>query len=90
MNKRIPQSIEQSIAAKNAILADSDFLMRIEKAAEMIITSLRGGGKSASAATVAALPMPNIWLRNSADASTTTVPLSTQKLCTATPLTSRL
>lgn len=45
MNKRIPQSIEQSIAAKNAILADSDFLMRIEKAAEMIITSLRGGGK---------------------------------------------
>ena len=45
MNPRISESIQQSIAAKQAIAADSDFLCRIEKAAEMIIQSLRGGGK---------------------------------------------
>ncbi|MBR3829160.1 MAG: D-sedoheptulose 7-phosphate isomerase [Bacteroidales bacterium] len=45
MNPRISESIQQSIAAKQAIAADNDFLCRIEKAAEMIIQSLRGGGK---------------------------------------------
>ena len=45
MNNRISESITQSIAAKQAILSDSDFLARIEKAADMIITSLRNGGK---------------------------------------------
>ncbi|MBR6330973.1 MAG: D-sedoheptulose 7-phosphate isomerase [Bacteroidales bacterium] len=45
MNPRISESIQQSIATKQAIAADSDFLCRIEKASEMIIQSLRGGGK---------------------------------------------
>ena len=45
MNPRISESIQQSIATKQAIAADSDFLCRIEKAAEMIIQSLCGGGK---------------------------------------------
>ena len=45
MNPRISESIQQSIAAKQAIAADNDLLCRIEKAAEMIIQSLRGGGK---------------------------------------------
>ena len=45
MNPRISESIAQSIAAKQSILTDSDFIARIEKAAEMIITSLRNGGK---------------------------------------------
>ena len=42
---RIPQSITESIAAKEAMLNDNDFLSRIESAAEIITTSLRGGGK---------------------------------------------
>jgi D-sedoheptulose 7-phosphate isomerase len=45
MSPRIPQSITESIAAKQAILNDNDFLDRIENAAQMITTSLRGGGK---------------------------------------------
>lgn len=45
MNTRIKESIEQSVAAKQAILANSDFMARIEKAADMIIESLRNGGK---------------------------------------------
>lgn len=45
MNKRITESINQSIAAKQGILADTDFIARIEKSAEIITTSLRGGGK---------------------------------------------
>ena len=45
MNNRISESITQSIAAKQSILTDSDFLARIEKAADMITTSLRNGGK---------------------------------------------
>ncbi|MBQ6071004.1 MAG: D-sedoheptulose 7-phosphate isomerase [Bacteroidales bacterium] len=45
MNPRIPQSISESVAAKQAILNDHDFLGRIEGAAQMITTSLRGGGK---------------------------------------------
>ena len=45
MNQRISQSIEQSIAAKQAILNDQAFLGRIETAAEIITESLRNGGK---------------------------------------------
>ena len=45
MNPRISESIAQSIAAKQDILTDGDFLARIEKAADMITTSLKGGGK---------------------------------------------
>ncbi|MBO7494625.1 MAG: D-sedoheptulose 7-phosphate isomerase [Bacteroidales bacterium] len=45
MNPRIPQSIEQSIAVKQAILDNPEFQNRIQQAAEMITTSLRGGGK---------------------------------------------
>ncbi len=48
MNPRISQSIEQSIAAKRAILDnldDPDFQSRIQQAAEMITESLRQGGK---------------------------------------------
>ncbi len=44
-HSRIPQSITESIAAKQAILDDHDFLHRIENAAQMITTSLRGGGR---------------------------------------------
>lgn len=44
-HSRIPQSITESIAAKQAILDDHDFLHRIENVAQMITTSLRGGGK---------------------------------------------
>jgi len=45
MNPRIIESIEQSIAAKQAILNDNAFLDRIGQAADMIIESLRNGGK---------------------------------------------
>ena len=45
MNRRIQESIEQSIAAKQAILADGEFLARIQKAADIITASLQGGGK---------------------------------------------
>ena len=45
MNQRIPQSIEQSIAVKQAILNNPEFLNRIQQAAELITESLRGGGK---------------------------------------------
>ncbi len=45
MNPRISESIAQSIAAKQDILTDGDFLVRIEKAADMITASLKGGGK---------------------------------------------
>ncbi len=45
MNPRISESIAQSIAAKQDILTDGDFLARIEKAADMITDSLKGGGK---------------------------------------------
>ncbi len=45
MNPRISESIAQSIAAKQNILTDGDFLARIEKAADMITASLKGGGK---------------------------------------------
>ena len=45
MNPRISQSIEQSIAAKRAILDNPEFQSRIQQAAEMITESLRQGGK---------------------------------------------
>ena len=45
MNPRIPKSIEESVAAKQAILNDQAFLGRIEAAAEIITESLRNGGK---------------------------------------------
>jgi D-sedoheptulose 7-phosphate isomerase len=45
MNPRIPKSIEESVAAKQAILNDQAFLNRIETAAEIITESLRNGGK---------------------------------------------
>ena len=44
-NPRISQSISDSIAAKQAILNNPEFLDRIQKAADMITASLRGGGK---------------------------------------------
>ncbi|MBQ2508934.1 MAG: D-sedoheptulose 7-phosphate isomerase [Bacteroidales bacterium] len=45
MTPRISQSIEQSIVAKQQILADEAFLNRIDEAAQMIIRSLNNGGK---------------------------------------------
>ena len=45
MNPRIPQSISQSIAVKQAVLDDPEFQSRIQQAAEMITESLRQGGK---------------------------------------------
>jgi len=45
MNPRIPQSIEQSVAAKQAILNNPEFLDRVQQAADMITASLRNGGK---------------------------------------------
>lgn len=45
MSDRISQSIQDSIQAKQAILNDSTFFANIEKAAEIMIESLRQGGK---------------------------------------------
>ena len=45
MNPRIPQSIQQSIAVKQALLDNPEFLDRIQRTAEMITESLRNGGK---------------------------------------------
>lgn len=45
MTTRIPQSISQSIAAKQAILENPGFLARIQQAADLVTASLRGGGK---------------------------------------------
>lgn len=45
MNPRISQSIEQSIAVKQAILNNPEFLARIQQAAAMMVDSLRNGGK---------------------------------------------
>ena len=44
-SKRIGESIEQSIAVKQAILADADFMHRIEQAANLMVASLKNGGK---------------------------------------------
>lgn len=45
MNNRIFQSIEESIAVKQALLADTAFMERIDAAAQQIIKSLQNGGK---------------------------------------------
>lgn len=45
MNSRIVESINQSIAAKQAIAADEQMCQHIEQAADLIIRSLRNGGK---------------------------------------------
>lgn len=45
MNSRIQESIEQSIAVKQTILENPAFMERIEEAANLIIESLRNGGK---------------------------------------------
>lgn len=42
---RIQESIEQSIACKQAILHDADFQQRIQQAADIIIACLRNNGK---------------------------------------------
>ena len=44
-NPRIPQSITDSIAVKQAILNNPEFLARIQQAAAMMVDSLRNGGK---------------------------------------------
>ena len=44
-NPRIPQSITQSIATKQAILDNPDFQDRIQRAAMIMVESLRDGGK---------------------------------------------
>lgn len=45
MNNRITQSIAQSIEVKQFVLADENFLARINTAAQMMITTLQNGGK---------------------------------------------
>jgi len=45
MNKRIPESIEQSIAVKEQVLKDETLLECIQKAADMMVDCLRNGGK---------------------------------------------
>ena len=45
MNNRITQSIAQSIEVKQSVLADENFLARINTAAQMMITTLENGGK---------------------------------------------
>ena len=42
---RIQEAIQQSIAAKEALLADESFTARIQQAADAITASLRNGGK---------------------------------------------
>lgn len=45
MYPRIPQSIQQSIAVKQAILDNPEFLECIQQAADLMVESLRQGGK---------------------------------------------
>ena len=45
MNPRIKEAIQQSIDVKESILATEEWLRRIERAADMITASLKGGGK---------------------------------------------
>lgn len=45
MNPRISQSIQQSIAVKQAILDNPDLMNRIQLAADRMVESLRNGGK---------------------------------------------
>jgi D-sedoheptulose 7-phosphate isomerase len=44
-SSKIPHSIQQSIAVKQAILDDSELHARIQQAADIITASLRSGGK---------------------------------------------
>lgn len=45
MDKRIIQSISDSVSAKQAILGNAAFLERVQSAADMIAGSLRNGGR---------------------------------------------
>lgn len=45
MNSIVSDSILRSIAVKQAILDDADFMHRIEQAAKLMVTSLQNGGK---------------------------------------------
>lgn len=45
MIPRIKEAISESVSVKQAILADPDFLLRIERAAALIVASLRAGGR---------------------------------------------
>ena len=45
MTNRIQQSIQESIAAKQAILDNDNLLADIQKTADIIVTSLKNGGK---------------------------------------------
>ncbi|MDY6327002.1 MAG: D-sedoheptulose 7-phosphate isomerase [Bacteroidales bacterium] len=45
MDKRIIQSISDSVSVKQAILGDAAFLERVQSAADMIAESLRNGGR---------------------------------------------
>lgn len=45
MNERIRESLAQSIACKQALMEDTDFCLRIEQAAMMMVETLRQGGK---------------------------------------------
>jgi D-sedoheptulose 7-phosphate isomerase len=45
INKRIKESIEQSIATKQHILQDVSFQQRIQEAADMIVACLKADGK---------------------------------------------
>lgn len=44
-NIRIKESIEQSVAVKQAILSDAAFAQRIEQSAKIIVDCLQNGGK---------------------------------------------
>ncbi|MBC7776071.1 MAG: D-sedoheptulose 7-phosphate isomerase [Phycisphaerae bacterium] len=46
MNKLIQNSIRESIAVKQAILADDAFLQKIEQAAQMLVNAFRNEGKA--------------------------------------------
>lgn len=45
ISPRIPQSIQQSIAVKQAILDNSELQARIQQAADIITSALRSGGR---------------------------------------------
>ena len=46
MNKLIQNSLRESIAVKQAILADDIFLQKIELAAQMLVNTFQNGGKT--------------------------------------------
>ena len=45
ISPRIPKSLTDSIAVKQAVLDNPDFQIRIQQAADLMIASLRSGGK---------------------------------------------